>query len=167
MGLRQTITDKPIVGVCIAIVAFIAVALLLRAQSSNPASAGQRFYYDVTSGELVGFKADQPLPPVTLPSGNQGVLAHVFACGDCSSEQFIGYLEQYTDAYKQAVTVDVTNMDGPALAPMSGHMVAADPNGGQPQWIESTSMQGSQVMRAASIRCDAQGTDRAMECVPQ
>lgn len=69
----------------------------------------QRFYYDVSTGEL--FTADAGLkPPIQrfLPdSPPTGVVAHVFACGSCEDEaaRFIGYIETYKpDEAVRAIT---------------------------------------------------------------
>jgi len=170
MGIIQ---EKPIVGVVIVIVVLGIVGYVMFSRSSTSVEPGSRFYYDVSSGEMVTFKANEPLPPVTLPSGKEGVLAHVYACGDCSSEQFVGYLQKFTDEYKQIVTrvIDPSQSTDPVVRPMTGELVAANPDaGGQPKWIEMNSEAGTQIIRAVRERC-AQGQRRpenpATECFPQ
>jgi hypothetical protein len=170
MGLRETIQEKPIVGIIIAVVALGIVGYVFYWQSAAGVPLGSRYYYDVSSGELVPHKTDS-MPPVTLPSGNQGVLAHVFACGDCGSEQFVGYLQKYTDAYKKQATqeIDLTNSTGPVTPSMSGDLVAQKPDGiGEPQWCEMTSLQGAQIVRNARARCDSGGdAKKAVPCLPK
>jgi hypothetical protein len=104
------------------------------------------------------------MPPVTLPSGNQGVLIYMFACGDCENDAFAGYLEKYTDAYRRAASVDPAMSSGPVPTPDYGHLVAAVPeNGAAVQWFEMASVQGANLVRSVRQRCDGRPTT----CIPQ
>jgi hypothetical protein len=168
MGLQQTIAEKPIVGIAIAVVLLGATAVVWMRQSSGPSGAGVRYFYDLDSGDIVTFKADGEMPPVTLESGSSGVTAHLFSCGACGKDNFVAYLEMYTDAYKQAVMRHGSSDQpaGPLIPPRNGRLVAAVPdNGANPVWLEYESSQGLALIRAAAQRCD--NDSRATECLPE
>jgi hypothetical protein len=163
MGIRNAIQDKPWAGITL-VVALLAVAIVIRARSSAP-KPGSRYYYDLTERRLVTHQPGEELPPVTLPSGNQAVMAHVFACGGCDSDgRFIGYLARYSDAFKQAMTQpqEASNQNPQAI--VVDQMIALEPQDGwEPQWVSMSSDAGHKIIDAPRQRCDARPT----ECMPQ
>ena len=95
---------KPVVAVIAAIVLVVSVVSIVRyARDTGLPEPGQADWFDMGTGELYGgLKMGEAVPPITLPSGNQGVLAHVFARGSCENQddRFIGFLCKYTDKGK-------------------------------------------------------------------
>jgi hypothetical protein len=118
----------------------------------------------MTTGDLVAAKLKE-LPPVTLPSGHQGVLAHVYACGDCakSDERFIAYLERYTEQGKANLS-QVGQPDQP-INPTAGLEVAVAPQADEePKWVSVMSGEARSITTAKNRRCP--GGD-VVACYPQ
>lgn len=69
---------------------------------SKPGTSSKFYYYDMKTQELFVDEADL-VPPIKAPSGGEGVLAQVYACGDCSGELVVGILKKYTPKAKQAI----------------------------------------------------------------
>lgn len=151
MGLGEMLRDKPMVGIALAVVMLLLAGVMtMRGRGGK----GLQFHYDLQSGELVAFAAREA-PPVTLPSGNKGVLAYVFACGDCASnEQFVGYLLMYSEDAKRQL---MTEAQGPAeqLSPL----IARKPEspGEEPVWVSAQSRQGGAIIQTAYERCGGSG----------
>jgi hypothetical protein len=167
MGIRETIQDKPAAGIVVVVVVVLGIVAFNAARFSDHAEPGSRFYLNVDTGEIEVFNAQSSLPPVKLPSGSNGVLAHVFACGDCDGgEQFVVFLEKYTDEYRQAATAEVSDNMAPITTPVVGHHVAILPeDGADIRWVEMTSAEGARVARHGIERCDNR-SGRPTECLP-
>lgn len=72
----------------------LSVVILRAAQKPDYATPTHEWFYDSVTGELVA----QPVGtiPLTDTGGNELWRAHVYACGDCEGETFIGYYTRYT-----------------------------------------------------------------------
>ena len=54
------------------------------------------WYYDLQTKELFrGEVGNRKAPPIPAPSGGDGVRAHVYGCGNCDGDTWIGHLEKY------------------------------------------------------------------------
>ena len=98
---------NPVVAVIAVIVLIVAVVLIVKNMSGGgpKVQVGDVFWYDTGDKKL--YPAPQTeLPPMTAPSGQEGVMAYVFTEGSCdnANERFIGFLEKHPDkeAFKQA-----------------------------------------------------------------
>lgn len=112
MQIREWLKNNPVIGGAIVagimLTAILILVLSLLPTNPTPASTPNNYYYDMQSGEL--FVADVSLiPPIKAPSGGEGVLAQVYACGECGddSELFVGILRKYSPAGKQAIENDM------------------------------------------------------------
>lgn len=110
----------------------------------------QMWFYDVGEGKLYTVAFGE-LSPTDAPSGpGNGVKAYVFTCGSCSDAKAV-YLEKYTpEARQQMARYDqATEAEQQAIFQLArrGTLVARTPDAGQePQWVSSTSEQGSQII---------------------
>jgi len=101
MGFREQLASRPrLVGVLATLMFLLSlIALFLRAQPTSTAARRpnleRSYYFDLQRGEL--FPSSTQDPPIPAPSGGAGVLAHVYACGNCDqeSDRFIGYLTTF------------------------------------------------------------------------
>jgi hypothetical protein len=156
MGFREAMQgNQTAMGVIAAIVLIIAVALITRSGASAPGSATSRWFYDLQTGELY-VESTQGLPPLAREGASEGVLAHVYGCGDCSQDNIdIAYLEKYSEEAK-------------AAAAAAGDSVAARPNasllalvpavGEEPQWQNSEGEAAQQiVLSVVQLRRQCQG----------
>lgn len=159
----QILKDQPWLG---AGMAFVIVAIAVWRPWAGEANAvGGRWYFDLNSGELVTADSKE-LPPITLDSGHLAVLAYVYACGECANEsnRFIGYLERYTDSFKEDVRAGRPPGQGDAMeARMAAVEVAAAPRDGEsPQWVAMMSPAASHI-RNVGQRCP---DGKAVSCLP-
>ncbi len=155
MGLREAMQGNQMaMGVIAAIVLIIAVALITRSGASPPGSATSRWFYDLQTGELYT-ESTQGLPPLSRDGGSEGVLAHVYGCGDCSDGNIdIAYLEKYSDEAKEAAAVT----DNPVAARPNASLLALVPAAGEePQWQSSEGNAAQQiVLRVVQLRRQCQ-----------
>jgi len=133
----------------VALLALILVLLYfsLRPRGVDPARA-QRWYCDLDTGERVAFDPPGGASPARLPSGHDGVLAHVFACGnECTGETFIGYVERSDHAPVEA------NPDRP-FNPDNARIIAPPPVAGvTPKWTPAGEPAASEIMLMPQKRC--------------
>jgi hypothetical protein len=151
MGMRETLQSHPaIVGVIAVIVLVICAATWI--PRSTPGGTPTRWFLDMETGELVAHHVEGLQSPVTLPSGHEGVWAHVFSCGDCDdkSQRFIGFIEKFTnlppsegrssDAPKAPPT-GPPGFGGPGAQPEVPESVVASPDDRE-KWYDSLTPQG-------------------------
>lgn len=136
----------------------VAIAIFFRPGSNQGAATGQ-YFYDLGSGALFVVGADA-LPPLTAPSGDEGVLAVVYSCSGCedAATHQIAYLQKYTDDYLQQRTGGQPPKMG---AEVEGTMIrAADGE----RWFVSSS---DQVIKLTSQMSSACAGGDAVLCLPQ
>ncbi len=152
----------PTIGVAVGL---LILAAVITVWNGGGGSSNQQYYYNLQTGELVG-RHTLDVPPITLPSGAPGVLAHVYACGDCATnETFIGFLTTYSDEDKQVMSTEVTEQQvqqGPLSVPTP--LTARPPQepGGEIQWFPMQSPQGMAIADAANQRCGGSNTTKCM-----
>lgn len=162
MGWDEIRGNRTGLGVAVTL---LVLAAVITVWSRSGAAPRQRYFYNLQSGDLVAH-ATAEAPPVTLRSGAQGVLAHVFACGDCATNKpFIGFLAKYSDEDKRAMTVEIQEQDirGPMQVPVL--LIAREPPtpGGELEWVSMQSPHGMMIVDSARARC---GATAPQECVP-
>lgn len=89
---------RTIGAVLLCVVAAGALVYSLSRGSGGNGAAGGKYFYDLQSGEL--FTSDSTDPaPIAAPSGGQGALATVVACGSCSdpAARQVIYLQKWSD----------------------------------------------------------------------
>jgi hypothetical protein len=165
MGIRESLAGKPIVSV---VVVVVLIALSVWITSRQGRVVGPT-YYDVQTGELFPYRGEE-LPPITAPSGGEGVIAHVFACGSCDDEdaRFIGYLEKYTDEGKAQVkrTAEAiaasTKDNPPPPQPLPQRVVSAYEKGKPPRWVSALDPIAVRSITDVHDRCA--GKDQLVRC---
>jgi len=153
MGLRTWLNNNSAVTTIGAVVLLL-VALVVLSWTNGLFGSGSggvdSYYYDLKTKKL--FTADaQKVPPITAPSGaNNGVLAHVFSCGDCSaaSSRYVGWLEKFTPATKKKLEKTHTFME---INPQTDLIRLPQ---GKSKWVPSSSMMGSKIItHAHTVKC--------------
>jgi hypothetical protein len=189
MNLRDKLNQNSLLVTIVAVVVLgLALAYLVyQGRGRGPGGAIDVWYYDLKSNDSDPIKRLFPaknteLPPIKSPSDAgtddaSGVRASVFSCGSCEdhSQMFIGYLETYTQEYKdnmrQAATATPGGPNGPA-GPMAtnpmmpgmmqkGHLLSRADN---IRWVESMTPEAMQVQAEIMKRCG--GTDVPKACNP-
>ncbi len=154
----------------IATVALVLAVLVMWAQQRPDAPSNLAWYYDLADGTLFPGPADQ-IAPIAAPSGpDNGVLAHVYACGNCNAEtREIAYLETNTPHAKQVLRTMPTPGPDVDVAPyvieaQQGRRIAKTPPPGQtPQWIAAMHPDADAIRHSVGGIC-ADG--RPVRCTP-
>lgn len=162
MSLRDTIESNRVAAAVVAALV-LAAAVMLMSRGKTPTGPTHRWFYDLQANRL--FPEKSALPPITAPSGGQGVLAHVFACGECTeNNRQVAYLETYTENGLIHRNEDATGAINP------GHLVALPPsNGTQPRWVPSESSAGITITmnQSASLRQQCPDPKGFQPCLPK
>ena len=157
MALRDSMNSNPLVGVCV-VAAIVAVAIVftVMALSADPDEqfrVDKRWFYDLETKEL--FETDKTaVAPIAAPSGKEGVLAHVFGCGDCAGDTFTGYLETNSPEAREALLNSGT-MDPEAVrkAVVEGNRIRSL----EGNWVASRSKDGQALKKQVIDKCGALG----------
>jgi len=131
-----------IIAVIILIAAIVLIARNMSGGFGSGETFGHVFWYDTGSKELYG--APAALPPITAPSGSEGVTAYVFAKGSCDNagDRFIVYLEKYPD--KEAVMNAPTMVERAPL--MEQRLIRREDDA---DWVEASSDEGVAILAEA------------------
>lgn len=103
MTVRESISRNPRIGVGAAALLAVVAGILIffeTHQDSAPASANANAYFTVDDGKTWFIDDMTKLPPFDK-DGKQAVRAFVFRCPD--GKQFVGYVQRFTPAAKQAI----------------------------------------------------------------
>jgi hypothetical protein len=154
MSMSQLLRDRPIVGM-VFVVAIVGLVVLINLRRGNPAPASGRWFYDLTTGDLVQVATSDP-PPIMLDSGHEAVWAHVFSCGDCAdvNQRFVGYLEKFNDeaAAPEPAPVDPNSPLTPSGSDPLTRSLVASPNAPD-QWVIGASPQAAAMRNAVMQHC--------------
>lgn len=170
MGIRESLANRPVVGVGVAVILVgIAAIVLARGINGQPRYGEDGlYYYNLETGELFVGAVDA-LPPIDAPTGGQGVRAYLYSCESCAgSPDEIVYLETYTETARQLAAM--RNDEEKQLTPMQisqmqgGIRVAPRPDDGQePQWVAANTDDGRALVDAPQTLCSGK---RGQRCSP-
>lgn len=161
MGLRQWCNENP-QAVTIGAVVAVAIALgvvVWQMRSDVPATGeAQVYFWDVETEERFGAPAE--MPPIEAPSSGRGVRAHLFTCGECTPDEWFGFLETVMDEAKERYEQD-------GEQPGDDDWLVRSLDGGE--WVRASSRQG---MRIAEIMhgedpCPNPDVEPIRECMYQ
>lgn len=141
MGIRETINEKPAVGV-ILVVALLVVAgvfIFWSLKSKRPPddqSKPIQWYYDPSTQEIFQAELKMELPISRAPGGAVDCpKVYKYTCGDCEAGPFEYYLESYN-----------TGPDG------KSRKVVASWNA-KDKWVDARSKEGENIQNAPSAKC--------------
>jgi len=179
MSLRDTLHNKPVVGVLVVLVLVAAAASLMMRGGGNGGpgvTVASEYFLDLSNGKLFPRQIDQPgsgrdsvpvildPPPIDAPGGaGMGVRAYVYSCGSCASEKKIVYIEKLTDKARKLVLEPSGRPAQDASVIQTGKRVAEWSEGQKPDWIEATSEKGLALIATPNILCGGQPATR---CLP-
>ena len=124
------------------------------------------WYYDLGTDEL--FQAVHQVAPIDSPSGaRKGVLAHVFACGQCTEgEMYVGYLEKFSDEAR-ALQSRLASQEPPEDEQevwqilLRGHLIRSVE---RDAWVTHDSNAGRAIRDRAKSRCP---DNQIVACYPE
>ena len=154
---------KVIVAVVLLVLAVIFFWRPWRNIASSEPTVGAKIFYDLGTGEIYP-ERDRPYPPVTAPSGKEGVEAVMFSCGNCDvkSDRFIGYLRKYTPEGKQAIKDALAAEDfGGRITAMEDSLIRRKDDA-DTDWADQISGEGQDIIAEVHQKCDS---GRATPCM--
>lgn len=148
MGLREQLSEKPVIGIALALIVITGALWYITAQSGTKRAMNQAWYYDLDAGERFAGEVGQ-VPPFTTAAGHTAVRAAVFTCGECADKasHYLAYLEKYSDAYIAAMG------DAEAFTPdiaEQGQLIRAAEG---ETWHTAISAEGMKIVADARARC--------------
>lgn len=161
--VHQWMTAHPSPALATLVAVVVLSVTLVTTAAWDPARRTQTrlWYYDLNSAQL--FPATSQWPTIDAP-GAASVRAYVLTCGQCTpDEQFIGFLERYTDAAHRAAEAIRNNASAGAerwAEIEAGRQIRAIE--GQP-WVAYDSPEGRRLRVAALQRC---GETAVVPCYP-
>lgn len=160
MGLGEFIEGNRnlVLGIVFFVLIVAGVRIGLTSFGGKKVGAYQRYYYDLDEGAIIEYSSMDP-PPVTLDNGHTAVVAHMYGCGGCTGERFLGFLDRYDPAISQKQRMESDR-------PSWGAQIALDPalTDGQVEWYDRDSRDGMDILGMPRQKC--QGRQYARECFP-
>ena len=156
MGIRQTLNERPAVGVGLAAgMVVIALVIILwqvmgsrsggRVRAFNP---DQEFFSD-DDGKTFFPESKAKLPPF-MHNGKTAYVARVYRCGD-KGTPFVGYLVKYTDEVRQRMDAELKAGTSPGAVGRIGNAGMLVKKPGQPKWVDRGQME--QYEKVTNIEC--------------
>ena len=163
--------SKSVVGGMVLVVVLL-VAVVWLYSGGGGGEKGQRYYIDIATGDR--FAAAPALAPVAVPDGGAltGVAAHVYSCGECGDDAFVGFVEKYSTEGKAAEQklLELGPMQTPErpaieLVLKEGHFMASfdEAKAGEPEWVAFDGDDATAIRRSIGERC---GGKAPVRCVP-
>lgn len=149
MSLRDWMNNNPATALA-AVVALLIVSLAVLVTQLGGTGGGPTpvYFWDLDAGEPFEAPADA-MPPVDAPSGGVGVRAHLYTCGECTAEEWFGYLETHSDRARRmyAETGDLPGAPDDLLV----RRLDGD------EWVALESRAGDAVLDVVYERCESPG----------
>ena len=143
MSAREWLNHNAVVSTGAAVLLLVVAMTVLISQLYRSNDRGV-YHWDLDADTAFVHTPDPEGLAVTAPSGGRGVAAHLYTCGDCTPDEWFGYLEKY-DPDAEAYLVRALDGD---------------------RWVSQDSEEGDQAMiRIEQRMCEATG-ERARFCMP-
>lgn len=165
MSLRKKLAANPRIGYGVAtgvLLASVLVFLFTRGGPRIGRDISYVWYYDLNTGEKYPVKrldVGKIEPPQPAPSGPlkqdhgplkagelAGVRAYNYACESCDNDQFIGFLETYSLAYRDQIYDGSATVEGRS----KNQWVKAP---GDAPWVLNESREGYELVSNLPSRC--------------
>ena len=165
MSLREWLNNNSTlvtVGAVLFLVVALGVVFLQMRGPSIARSDADTYFWDIDAHEP--FVAPLNEEPDQAPSGGPVAQAYLFSCGECTPDQWFGYLERYTDEYHRLMREGTFNeMPMPQREQFMerNHLIR---NLDDTRWIRRMSEQGDEIVLEMRRRCDS--PDDLTRCRP-
>lgn len=152
--MRDSVARRPLIVAAVAILVLLASggAIWWHAAAPPPLRQPRLWYMDLNKGQLFAGSGD--LAPIEAPGGPvnhvpTGVLAHVYACGDCSNagDRSVAWLETLDPAVQKAMGSGATYLsiaDATASDFNGGRRVQRPKDG---EWVDAYSEEGTAIQQ--------------------
>ena len=140
MSVREWLNNNSQMTMGLAVVVLLAalVVVAMQFRSAGPRTALDVYFWDMQANQAFVHPGNA-IPPVEAPSGGEGVRAHLYTCGECTPDEWFGYLEKYTDRAKQhhEQTGDIPAEDEQRVRALDGE-----------RWMAYYSREGQRIIDA-------------------
>lgn len=161
MRVREWMNNNSVVVTILAAVILVAALGLVVMQFQGPTYVPPNVYYwNLDTNEVFVQRADA-VPPIQAPNGGEGVRAYLFSCGECSPDQWFGYLQKFDEEGKRL------QEQGEVLLEEEDHLLVRSLEGGD--WVPIFSAEGTRIHDVITTReCDGAGDQQyPRECRPE
>ncbi len=168
MGIRETINEKPAIGVGIGIgIVVIAIVIIgWQFMHSNRQGAltgpitGDQAYYSDDDGKTFFTDDMKKLTPFKH-AGKDAVRAHVYRCS--KGDPFVGYLERHTELAKQQKGMAMEMGGRPSF---TEHAVFEVKKPGKSPWIPVDTKNESEAVKVFGVACPGDAMENPVVMVP-
>lgn len=165
MSIREYLNNRAGLATGGAIVILLVTLGVIALQMRGPSTPGTDVYFwDVEENEA--FAATNQPSPMTAPSGNEGVRAYLYTCGECTADEWFGYLRKRTEEYyefRENVPMGYGGMSPDEQDAFEFRTDVVRPLDGD-YWVPYDSRRGEQIRENVLERC---GPDtEPVECLP-
>lgn len=154
MSIRQTLNERPAIGIGAAI-GLVVIALVIiiwqvagRRTDAGPDITDQAFYSD-DDGQTYFTDSKAKLPPFTH-NNKQAYLAGVFRCGD-KGKPFIAYLSKYPDDVRKQLEADLKGGATPMMTARKGSSALLVKKPGPGKWVNRSDSEAYQ--QVTNVTC--------------
>jgi len=156
MGIRETVSEKPVVSICLATVVIVG-AIAYTVRSVMPSDAYTKAYFTTDDGQTL-FTASMDQRAPFDHHGNPAYRAYVYSC-DGGKTTFVGYLERCTPQGLKRLDALQADYDAgkthtPPL-PTPGETEVKEPGPGNP-WVLCTNYE--EAKKITNVQCPGGGS---------
>ena len=168
MGIRETLNEKPAIGVGIAVgIIVIAGAVLIwqwsgrsgPTQLTGPVKGDQAFYTDDDGAH--SFADDSKKVTPFKHNGKDAYRAHVYKCS--KGDPFVGYIERHTELGKQQKGAALEMGSRPSF---SDNALFEVKKPGKGPWIPVDSKHYEDALKVMGVTCPGNSTENPVQILP-
>ena len=168
MGIRETLNEKPVIGIGIAVgVIVIAGAVLIwqfagksgPSPLTAPVSADQAYYTD-DDGKTFFTEDSKKVTPFKH-AGKDAYRAHVYKCS--KGEPFVGYIERHTELGKQQKGINLEMGSRPSF---SDNALFEIKKPGKGNWIPVDSKHYNDALTVMGVTCPGNPNENPNPLIP-
>jgi hypothetical protein len=168
VGIRETLNEKPAIGIGIAagviLIAAVVVIWQFTGRSSGPALTapvtGDQAYYTDDDGKTFFADDSKKMTPFKH-SGKDAYRAHVYKCS--KGEPFVGYIERHTDYGKQQKGISLEMGSRPSF---SDNALFEIKKPGKNPWVPVDSKHYNDALQVMGVPCPGNANENPLPIIP-
>ena len=159
MSVREWMNNNSALVTGAAALLLLIALTVLYFQFASPGGGTLRAIYfkDLETGEMFE-QAGGTIAPITAPSGGRGVRAHLYTCGECTPDEWFGYLETFSEEAR-------ARYDEEGYVPdMEDEHLVRDLNNGR--WVGYFTREGERIIESVYAPCPGDHDESPRVCLP-
>ena len=168
MGIRETLNEKPAIGIGIAVGIVVIAGVILIWQFSGGSRTtqltapvqGDQAYFSDDDGKTF-FADDLKKPTPFKHAGKDAYRAHVYKCS--KGEPFVGYIERHTELGKQQKGVTQEMGSRPSF---SDNALFEIKKPGKGAWVPVDSKHYNEALQVMGVTCPGNPNENPMQILP-